>query len=1773
MLVEHASLTARVSWMVEEYGLGPADRVLQFASVSFDTHVEEIYPCLLAGGQLVLTDPRSEYLPELLSTPAGQQLTVLDLPTPYWHELCRLVDTGQLRIPDAVRLVVIGADKADAAAVRTWRSHVPARLLNTYGPTEATVVATAADLTAEPPDAAGTPPIGRPAGGVRAYVLDPALRPVGVGPPGELYLGGTGVARGYLGRPGLTADRFVPDPFGEDGGQRLYRTGDRVRWRADGQLEFLGRLDHQVKVRGFRIELAEVEAALREHPGVADAAATVFDEPVRRLVGYVVPGGTVGAADTGLDTDAVRAALADRLPEYMLPAELVVLPELPRTPAGKPDRRALPRPEGTRRSRPPRGVREQILAEVWCEVLRLDTVGAEDNFFELGGDSIISIQVVARARARGVPITPRQMFKHQTIAELAAAQASALARTTTAPVTGPVALLPMQRWFFDRPWRNRAYFTQSVLVSVPADVVPELLTRAVASLVDRHPALRARFVLSDDGWTQHIAAPGGHDVVDCRHVDLSVLPADQRAAALTAESVALKGSFELARPPLLRAALFTVDETAPRQLLLIAHHLVVDAVSWHILLEDLAENYTRLSAGQAPAAPAATASIRDQAAELTRYADSDELRRELDFWSGQVDDAPRGGSNGSWDTGRSVTIELDETRTAALLTGSAQVPGSRITDVLLAALVTAWRQWSGQPDLAVELEGHGRDELTGGVELDRTVGWFTALYPVRLSCPRPEDPADTLRRARDVLRRIPHGGIGFGVLRHLRGELAALPVPEVSLNYLGRFDPAGSAGPLFGESTYDSGPDAALDGERAHRIEINGGVFNGRLRMTFGYSPQRDAADAVQRLAEHWAALLTDYAQPVGSAGTRELVEPAETRGHGAPLSPLQQGLLFHALSAGDDDQRAAGQYVVQVQLRLRGQLRTDLVRRVWQELAARYEVLRSTVRWLDVNEPVQVVHPQVDIPVEQIAAAEGLDDWLAADRRAGFDLAAGPLLRVALLRHSADSHTMVVSNHHIILDGWSSSRLLETFLTAYRQAAAGHALTAEPVRPFADYLTWLADQDAGTAERYWRRRLAGFGQPTTVADDSPDTVAPEPVDLVVTLPATDTARLVGAARREHLTMSTLLHTAWAVVLGRHAGSDDVVFGSTVSGRPADLDGIESMLGLFINTLPVRLTLPHDRAARDVLHRTQDELTELRDVEYSSLAEVQRLVGLAPGRRLFDSILVVENYPAPTGGGHDDGLTVEQVATSERTSYPLTVAVTVGEQLLVRLSYRPDRWDARRAGWLVDQLLTALDSLAHHPDRSIGQTPVLTGDEQHVLSDDAGPGHPVSSLADLVEQQVHRTPDAPALTFGDQTLSYAELDTRAGALAYRLRGLGVGPDRIVAVCADRSIELVVALLATLKAGGAYLPLDPGYPTRRLAYMLADSGTALLLCDAARRTLADELAGDGVRVVPLSPDSTVPQPDGPGPRHAGRGTVVGPENLAYVIYTSGSTGTPKGVANTHRGIGNRLLWMQQNYQLTAADVVLQKTPSSFDVSVWEFFWPLISGARLLLARPDGHRDPAYLADLIAREHVTTMHFVPSMLRAFLDQPYRPACPDLRQVLCSGEELPALVARQAVDALDVALHNLYGPTEAAVDVTAWHYDPAADTSGVPIGRPIDGIQVRLLDRWQRPVPVGAAGEMYLGGVGLARGYLGRPAPTADRFVPDPYGGPGARLYRTGDLARRRADGAVEFLGRLDDQVKVRGFRIELGEVEARLRRPPGGARRGSGRTVRCRRIAAA
>ncbi len=1342
VVVPHSALVNYVRGAAEDAGIGPGDRVLQFASMSFDTSAEEIYPCLTRGATLVLRDEAMAGSAETF-LPAVERLkiTVLDLPTAYWHELVAGMAAQRLPWPAGVRLVILGGEQAQAAQVEAWRELAGegCRLLNTYGPTEATIVTTRRDLSGAR-DFPGEVPVGRPVPGARVHVVSPDLQPLPTGLDGELAIGGHGLARGYLGRPDLTAERFVPDPFADTPGERLYRTGDLARRLRSGELEFRGRLDHQVKIRGFRVELGEIEAALRAIAGIRDAAVLVReDEPGdRRLAAYLVPSG-----EPALALSALRAQLRESLPEYMLPAAFVVLAALPLTSSGKVDRRALPPPGEAARLETdeafaaPRNPVEEMLAGIFAEVLKLDRVGVQDDFFVLGGHSLLVAQVASRVRqALGAELPIVEIFRRPTVAALA----------------------------------------------------------------------------------ERIGQGGGE-------AELPELPSVRRV---------------------------------PRD-------------------------------------------------------------------------------------GRPIPLSFPQERVWVL------------------------------------------DQL-------------------------------------------------------------------------------------------------AAEGNIAYNFQVT---------------------------------------------------------------------LTFH------------------------GPLDVSVLERTFSELVRRHEILRTSFPTVD-GRPVQVIHPPapVRLPVVDLrgvpaAAREAAAEALVAETVAvPFDVTRAPLIRWRLLRLEEQVWMLIQVEQHFVHDGWSYAVLLRELKALYSAFLRGEPspLPELPVQ-YADFAhwqrQWLEGAPLERLREFWRRKLADRPAPAEIATDRPRPARntfrgdvqmfPIPPELY--------GELRRFSRRQGFTLYMTMLAGFFSLLHRYTGQEDLLIGTTNANRRAR--EIEGLIGMVVNTLLLRGDLAGRPTFRELLGRVRELTLEVyshQDMPFEKLVQELR-----PERQLGRNPLFQIMYNFHDAAVPDlefGGLRVERRVRSNRSA-KLDLQVIVvprGEQrvgleereedrhAVLHWEYNTDLFDLETMQRMVGHYLTLLAGIARDPGQRLFELPLLSPAESLELlrwNDTAEDFGSAAPLHRLIEAQAARTPEAVAVEFEGERLTYRELDQAAGRLAERLRLLGLGPEPLVGLAMERSPELVVALMGILKAGAAYVPLDPAYPRERLAYMLQDSGVRVLLTQ--ERLLGSLPAWQGRLIVA----------DGLAAAEAGPvfSADVELDGLAYMIYTSGSTGRPKGALNTHRGIANRLLWMQRQYGLTAADVVLQKTPFSFDVSVWEFFWPLMAGARLLVAPPGAHQDPAHLVRLIADGGVTTLHFVPSMLQVFLEQKDLYRCAALRRVLCSGEALPHDLQQRFFARLPAAveLHNLYGPTEAAVDVTYWACDPQAPR--VPIGRPVANTHIHLLDRELREVPVGVPGELYIGGVQLARGYHRRPELTAERFVPDPAGGePGGHLYRTGDLARRLPDGAVDYLGRLDFQVKVRGFRIELGEIESALAEHP-------------------
>ncbi|WP_392534069.1 amino acid adenylation domain-containing protein [Nostoc sp. C117] len=904
VMIEHQSLTNFVMTAIHEYGINASDKMLQFASICFDASVEEIFPGLSVGATLVLrTELMLHSSDEFWRCCREWQLTVLDLPTAYWHQLVAELTPEDSRIPESLRMVIIGGEEAQLEKVNHWHSsivhfsHSP-QLINSYGPTEATVITTLDRLTATGISVS----IGRPISNVQVHILDRYLQPVPIGVTGELHIGGAGLARGYWQRRELTAEKFIQSPFQDSAasslreapptspgglaeGRRLYKTGDLARFRRDGNLEYLGRVDDQVKIRGFRIELGEIEMVLRQHSQVFQAVVIAREDipGQKRLVAYIVP------HQSQPTTDELRHFLKVKLPNYMLPSAFVLLKALPMTPNQKVDYRALPTPDFSRSAEDsfvaPQTPTEEKLAAIWSEILRLKQVGIHDNFFELGGDSILSIQVISRANQAGIQIAPKQLFQYQTIAELAAV--AGITRSIKAEqglVTGFVALTPIQQWFFEQKLPELDYFNQSALLEVPPDMQPELLEQVVEKLFIHHDALRLRFVQEGENW-QQINAPI-QETVSFSVINLSHLSAEEQQTAMKAADAELQASLNLSTgamatpsPGIARVVLFRLGNNQPGRLLFIIHHLAVDAISWRILLEDLATAYQQISRGKAIKLPAKTTSWQYWSDRLTEYAKSKTIQDELDYWLSQSSlkvnalpvDYPLGINDNTIASTVSVSLSLTEEQTRALLQDVPSAYNTQINDVLLTALAQSFAQWTGESSLLVDLEGHGREDLFEDVDLSRTVGWFTTLFPVHLQLEEVDHPGEALKLVKEQLRRIPNRGIGYGVLRYLqpdetiRTKLQALPQAQVSFNYLGQFDRVLNASAVLGLAKEMKAAQSLLN-QRSHLLGISGFIRAERLEMTWAYSEKIHKKETIERLAfgfmEALRSLITHCQSP-----------------------------------------------------------------------------------------------------------------------------------------------------------------------------------------------------------------------------------------------------------------------------------------------------------------------------------------------------------------------------------------------------------------------------------------------------------------------------------------------------------------------------------------------------------------------------------------------------------------------------------------------------------------------------------------------------------------------------------------------------------------------------------------------------------------------------------------------------------------------------------------------------------------------------------------------
>ncbi|MER7707475.1 amino acid adenylation domain-containing protein [Kitasatospora sp. NPDC097605] len=1749
--VSHGDVAALVG--EPRWGIGAGDAVLTHASHAFDISLFEIWVPLLSGARLVIAEPGAVDGEALARHVAGG-VTAAHLSAGAFRVLAE-------ESPESVaglREVLTGGDAVPPTAVERVRRACPdVRVRHLYGPTETTLCATW--WLVEPGDETGPVlPIGRPLAGRRGYVLDAFLRPVPPGVKGELYVAGAGVARGYLGRPALTAERFLADPFVP--GERMYRTGDLAHWTDRGALVFGGRADDQVKIRGYRVEPGEVEAVLAGLPGVAQAVVAARGE---RLTGYLV-----AEAGHALDPVRLRERLAETLPDFMVPAAVIVLDALPLTVHGKVDRQALPAPDFAAKpaDRDPATEAERILCRVFAEVLGLDRVGVEDGFFELGGDSISSMQVAARARREGIALTPRQVFEQRTPGRLAAlagpVRATGRTRAEKDAGTGEVPRTPVMHALGADALRPG--FAQARVVVAPPGLDREALVAALGAVLDAHDQLRGR------------VEPDGRLIVPERGtVDAAALVTRMEAGSgdldeiAEREAAAAAGGLDPSTGTVLRAVWIDAGGAAPGRLALVAHHLVVDAVSWGILLPDLRAAYEEAASGATPSLEPATTSYRQWSLRLAEEALSERTVAEIDHWAGVLEGAdpfpgPHGGGPHTW----SRTLSGP---TAQGLVDHA--PGAfhcGIREVLLAGLAGAVaRHQGGDAGVLLDVEGHGRHPADGE-DLLRTVGWFTSVHPVRLDVSGVDlasaaagsaAAGELLKAVKEQVRAVPGDGLGYGLLRHLNPDtgarLAGLPSPRIGFNYLGRSAAASAdtpwqvaEGPLGAGA---AGPEPVL----AHALEVGADVQDTPagpvLRLTMD---GRDLDPAVvDRLGEAWVQLLTGLAAHTAAPGaggrtpsdfglvevSRRDVAELEAAAPGLtdiwPLSPLQEGMLFErALDDGGVDV-----YQSQRILDLDGPLDPERLRAAWQPLVARHESLRTGFHQLGSGETVQVVVGGAGIPwrtadvshLGEAEAAAEVERLLAQDQAERFDVSRPPLLRLLLIRLGENRHRLVLTSHHVLLDGWSTPIILGEMSSGYAGAAGSSASPS-----YRDYLEWLSRQDQEATRSAWRAEFAGSDEPTVVdAEAGKAMVMPD--EHCAWLSAGTTRALTDFARGHGLTLSTIVQGAWALVLARLAGRTDVVFGSVVSGRPADVPDVERMVGMFINTVPVRVRLDGGLPVLELLQDLQRRQSALSEHQYMGLSEIQKAVG--PGAA-FDTIMMVENYPRDAAGlGDDGGVTISSALTRTGTGYPLTMSASPGERLQIRVSYRPDRIERRTAVEVAGQVVRVVERLLAEPSLPVGRlgtTSELTRASVLERWNATGEAAGGASVLELFRRRSASAPDAVAVVDGERVLSYGDLDRESDRLAARLTATGVRRGDRVGVVMERGADLFVAFLGVWKAGAAYVPVNVDHPAARIERMLADAGVAVALCAGATRGAVPA----GVEPVPVD----APWTGGPG---QGAPTPAA-YDTAYVMYTSGSTGAAKGVAVPHGSVA--ALAGDPGWALDAGDCVLMHASHAFDASLLEIWAPLVAGARVLVAEP-GTVDTQRLREAVARG-VTTVHLTAGSFRVLAEESPE-SFGGLREVLTGGDVVPlASVARLRRACPDLRVRHLYGPTETTLCAT-WQLIGPGDEPGdvLPIGRPLAGRRAYVLDAFLQPVAPEVTGELYLAGAGLALGYPGDRGATSERFVADPFA-PGERMYRTGDLARWSEQGELLFAGRADFQVKIRGYRVEPAEIETALTEAP-------------------
>ena len=1724
------------------YDFNESDIWMMFHAYGFDFSVWEMYGALLFGGKLMIpNDDVTKDSAKLMKFIREEKITILNQVPSSFYQLSQEDYEGN---DISVRYLIFGGEALDPARLRKWHEwHPEVKNINMYGITETTVHVTYREI-GESEIEKGISDIGSAIPTLSVYIMN-GNNLCGIGIAGELCVTGAGVSRGYLNRPEENAKKFVENPFGEG---RMYRSGDLARWLPDGNIEYLGRIDKQVQVHGFRVELADIEHAINDIENVENSAviAKNDNENGTYICAYLV-------SREALDLQEIRRRIMTVLPEYMVPSYMMQIDSIPLTINGKLDQKSLPEIEAksTGEYIAPENKEESVMCDVFEEVLGIEKVGIKDNFFELGGDSIKAMRIVSKAREKGYQITVKDLIHCQSVKELYTQGCidAVKMRYSQEELTGDIPLAPIQLMFFGCNLKNPEHFNQSVVLE-GKNIDVESLKKALNELCRHHDMLRA--VVREEG---KMYVKTSEDFL-CGFTE--------ETADISAEEYALRNQEyltnwqkenDLKKGPLFRILLVhCIDSDI---VFMTAHHLVIDMVSWRIIYEDLNILYSTYAEHRDAVLPEKTLDYKSWIEKLSEYGNSEKVRQELSYWkeisakTSACHIFKESGEKGH--TGK-MTEEIPLAVIKGILEKNQENLHVREQEILLAALGIVLKRNYDAENFSVAVESHGRDAVMEYMDVTRTVGWFTCKYPVCFS--EKDTTSDMLIEIKKRLLEVPENGTGYEILRYLNHEETLNVEPEIAFNFLGDTDVnienEDGNGVSLTLSEIKGGEAMSSSDRPANPLILDFISSNESMQMMISYDTSvfekqqiAEFADAFKETLEEMnneetckeeVVYVNELSSEILSDADIDIIEEYFDINTEVErifkLSPMQEGMLFFNLT-----DKASTKYLIQNSIVFEQKLDREKVSNAFKKVVNKYSILRS--RFIaNTRVPLQIILKKYNLDVQYIDRTDenyseiSIRNISENDFTKTFDLVAELPIRLTNVEY-ADKSVLIWSIHHIVVDGWSVYILQKDFNDFYRNITTKETHT-ERTLFYEDYVNWLSQKNNYVAEKYWEKILSGASV-TSVKSVEKITETSVVNDVRTDVDSSLQTKIVECAAENGVTTSTVMKSAFAIFLKIFANTNDVIFGEVISGRNSNLEGINNAVGLFINTIPVRIEFSEEHTGADILEFLQNQYIESDEFSYISLAELQNRI--ITGKEI-NTLYVCENY-YKAEGSEDIG---ELLSNKEATNYDLTLNVNTDSdgKYVVKLMYDNSMFSEKYVSYLLRKYIKILKNMTAESKTAVKDYDILEETEKNTLLHEfnrADCGYPKDkTVLDYFLDSVRNYPDKTAVCFENKALTYSELDEKSDQIALLLKDrYGVEEGSFVALYMPRSLEMIIGMFAAMKLGAAYVPINVFYPQQRVTDILEDCRPKAILTHVGYR-----VEDTGVPQIDLCDASLYESAIAEYER------TINPEDVVYVIYTSGTTGKPKGVQVEHRNVVRLFFNDEMLYDFNESDIWMMFHAYGFDFSVWEMYGALLFGGKLMIPNDDVTKDSAKLMKFIREEKITILNQVPSSFYQLSQEDYEGNDISVRYLIFGGEALdPARLRKWHEWHPEVKNINMYGITETTVHVTYREIGESEIEKGISdIGSAIPTLSVYIMNG-NNLCGIGIAGELCVTGAGVSRGYLNRPEENAKKFVENPFGE--GRMYRSGDLARWLPDGNIEYLGRIDKQVQVHGFRVELADIE--------------------------